>query len=202
MLAEGKNIIIIVADSLRRDSYNEYVKPFLNLDNLPHKEYLVNSCNSCTELSVPWMLSGMEKYSPTMNIPKDLEKKGYITLIRHSNPVVKPVTGCFHIEQDLWTRGKRENITKKYNRLFHQFRKVVPESIYRSIKQLVRGPQKNYLPYARAEKALDHMQDQPQFTWIHLMDPHTPYYPKATEAILPEIIKQNDNQQHNDNTCI
>lgn len=140
------------------------------------------------------MLTGLEKYSPVMNTPRDLQKKGYITIIRHSNPVVKPMAGCFHVEQDLWLRRKREDLFKKYNRIFHYISKTIPISIYRPLKQLVRGQPRYYLPYARAEQALQHKTDRPQFTWIHLMDSHTPYYPEATETILSEIIKQNDNQ--------
>lgn len=132
------------------------------------------------------MITGLEKYSPVMNIPRDLAKKGYLTLIRHSNPIVKPMTGCFHLEQDLWARSKRENFIKKYNRFFRHL------SVH--TQKIIRGSINYYLPYARAEKALQHKTDRPQFTWIHLMDPHTPYYPKATEAILSEVIKQNDSQ--------
>jgi len=172
-----KNIIIIVADSLRLDTFKEIV---VFPESLPMKEYNVKACNSCTDLSLPWMLSGMELFSPGMSIPSDLKKKGYHTVLIHSNPVVDRFKGPFDQTIDLGHKSDSYKKLKRFNRLT----RYLPNSIY----SYLRSKQKNYLPYARITENLETMNrvesTKPLFVWLHLMDPHTPYYPPMTDTSL------------------
>jgi len=192
-----KNIIIFVADSLRQDTYNQTLKPLLKASKIPYIEHhSFRSCNSCTELSLPWMLSGMEIFSENMAFPKDLEKKGYKTFLIHSNPIVGRFSGCFMDSVDLSQRTKNPlyKVTKKYNRLRKAFETHFPY-LYKQAKKYIRGTEKNYLPYTRIYDTLPHIPLEPnRLTWVHLMDPHTPYYPLKTVIHIDTIITQNDNQ--------
>ena len=181
-----KNIIVVVADSLRRDTSKEIVKfP----DTLPHKEYEVKSCNSCTELSMPWMLSGMETFSQTMSIPTDMKRLGYSTTIIHSNPVVGRFSGPFDSVVDLASKDPVKHQLKRFNRLTRH----IPNWIFKRIRS-----NNKYLPYARVKDKLTALKklptSKPMFTWIHLMDPHTPYYPEVSDMKLENIIELNRNQ--------
>lgn len=183
-----KNIIIVVADSLRRDTSDSIVAfP----ENLPIKHFDVTACNSCTELSLPWMLSGMEIFSPTMSIPTDMKKRGYHTVLIHSNPVVAKFSDPFDQVIDL---GKKNKISRKLRR-FNRITRHVPTWIY---KMFQGKDLKNYLPYARVSEKLETFNqlntDKPLFVWLHLMDPHTPYYPRATDLPLDYIVEVNRNQ--------
>ena len=186
-----KSIILIVADSLRYDTYKQVLEKI----NIPYHDFDgFNSCNSCTELSLPWMLSGMEIYSPNMNIPRDLEKKGYKTTLIHSNPIVHRFSGCFQETIDLAKKQKLYKFTKKYNRLRNFIEKHFPE-LYNNIKTHIRGTEETYLPYTRIYDTLPHItRDNPRFTWVHLMDPHTPYYPVETQLTYRETLDLNNHQ--------
>jgi len=181
-----KNIILIVADSLRRDTSDSIVAfP----ENLPIKHFDVTACNSSTALSLPWMLSGMEVFSPTMSIPTDLKKLGYYTVMINSNPVVSRFSAPFDLVIDL---GRKEPVTKKLRR-YHRITRYIPNAVY---KLFIESGTSTYLPYARVEKKLEAFEslprDKPLFVWLHLMDPHTPYYPEGEQ--LDEVIRVNRNQ--------
>lgn len=185
-----KNIIIVVADSLRRDTMKEIVEFPVNL---PLTRYTVTACNSCTEKSLPWMLSGMEVFSPTMSIPTDLKKLGYHTVLIHSNPVVDRFKGPFDQVIDL---GNKTKVSRKLRR-FNRVTRYVPNWLY---KMFQGKDMKNYLPYARVTEKLEALSKvpwalqtpKPMFCWLHLMDPHTPYYPLLENP--SEIVEINRNQ--------
>lgn len=60
---------------------------------------------------------------------------------------------------------------------------------------MVQVSENNYLPYTRIYNALPHItRDNPRFTWMHLMDSHTPYYPVYTQLTYQDIIDINNNQ--------
>ena len=170
-----KNIILICADSLRRDA------PPMKLDDLPHVELShVVSENSCTEKSLPWMLSGMEVFSPAMSIPNDLHKLGYGSTLIHSNPIVDRFKTPFIHTIDISNQTASKTLGKKYNRIRHFAEQTLPHGFYEWLKRRVQGNKENYLPYSRIYDTLPHIPDAyPWFTWVHLMDPHTPYYPSG-----------------------
>lgn len=179
-----KNIIVIVADSLRRDTSDSIVAfP----ESLPIKHFDVTACNSCTEKSLPWMLSGMEVFSPNMSIPADMKKRGYFTVLIHSNPVVGRFKAPFDYTVDLGKTNKIGKQVKRYNKIT----RLIPMFLYKLLKSNA-----NYLPYSRVTEKLNALSelktDKPLFVWLHLMDPHTPYYPEDEQ--LGEIIRVNRNQ--------
>jgi len=192
-----KNIVFIVADSLRRDTFNQ-ILTIHGFNDYPFKVYHVESMNSCTERSLPWILSGMDIYSPTMNIPSDLKRLGYNTLLIHSNPIVDRFKHGFDHVIDLHTHDRRAKLSRKYNWVRDVLQKRLPVSTYCKVKNLIRGAPEDYLPYCRITSKLDAMVGNttysPYFVWLHLMDPHTPYYPKSTQLDLDKIIDCNDNQ--------
>ncbi len=184
-----KNIILIVADSLRRDTSRAIVS---YPDSLPLTEYEVTACNSCTELSLPWMLSGMDVFSPTMSIPSDMKKVGYYPVMIHSNPVVDRFKAPFDLVIDLGNKKKMSKNLKRFNRIA----RYAPMWLYK----LAQGNDSNgYLQYARVKQKLeayamvaDTVTEKPLFVWLHLMDPHTPYYPEGED--FDEVVKRNRNQ--------
>lgn len=192
-----KNLILIVADSLRRDTFNHLLLTE-SFKDYPAKLLNVNAMNSSTELSLPWMLSGMDLYSPTMNIPRDLGRQGYSTLLIHSNPVVDRFRHGFNNVIDLHTHNRKARLNRKYNRVRDALQKRLPDSTYNHLKKLIRGPPTEYLPYCRIEAKLEAMKtytlEPPYFLWLHLMDPHTPYYPTTAGLPIEKIIDLNDNQ--------
>lgn len=187
----------MVADSLRRDSFNH----LLDMDGFkdyPVKQYEVESKNSSTELSLPWMLSSYPHYLPRESIPVELNKHGYNTLMIHSNPIVDRFKEGFDKSIDLHIHNRRMKLTRRYNHIRDALQKHLPEETYRKLKNMVRGPLENYLPYCRVEDKLvalkEHTPAPPYFIWLHLMDPHSPYYPQETALDLEKVVELNDNQ--------
>jgi len=183
-----KNIIIIVADSLRRDTFEGILNRIPFPEGVSYQEFKVRAKNSCTELSLPWMLSGMEVFSPNMSIPQDMRKRGYHTVMIHSNPVVHRFHGPFDTVIDL---GSTSKVSRKVKRL-HRVTRFVPNWLY----QILRGGGSGYLPYARVDRKLEEYNEldktDPFFMWLHLMDPHTPYYPH--EYDLNRVVELNRKQ--------
>lgn len=192
----GKNIILVVADSLRRDTFLHLLGTE-GFRDYPAKLYSVDAMNSCTELSLPWMLSGTRNYSPVDTLPLDLHGLGYNTLMIHSNPLVDRFKHGFDQVIDLHTHHRRARLSRKYNRVRDALQKRLP-STYNKVKGLIRGPPEEYLPYCRVNNKLEALEkykpDPPYFIWLHLMDPHTPYYPSLAGLPIEKIIDTNDNQ--------
>ena len=193
-----KNILLIVADSLRLDAYQRVFAELLKKSNLPITEYNDVKCeNSCTDLSLPWMLSGMEVFSPNISIPTDLKKLGYSTTLIHSNPVVHRFARPFDRVLDLSINDEMQKKRKKYNRIRHVATQILPIKWYNVIERTLFGRNDKYLPYTRVPakiNALKNIDNEPQFVWFHLMDPHTPYFPRATDLEEEKLIDINDNQ--------
>ena len=193
-----KNIILIVADSLRRDTFTQLTHHHPDRGYPVIKYPNVQSRNSCTELSLPWMLSGMDVYSPTLSIPTDLKKLGYNTLLIHSNAIVDKFKQPFHQTIDLSTGNTYEKLTRKYNKLRNTLQRHLPAKWYHKVKQVIRGNPEIYLPYSRVTRNLitleENLPNEPYFIWLHLMDPHTPYYPLYSTLPTETIIDYNDNQ--------
>ena len=187
-----KNIILVVADSLRRDAYEKTLKTVVEAEGLPYTEYEVTSGNSCTELSLPWMLTGLELFSPSVNVASDLKRLGYQTALIHSNPVVGRFKAAFQETVDV---GRpRPRVGKKYNRLRHEFETRAPK-LYHLLKERIHSNPRDYLPYARASEMLRHVDLTGQrFTWVHLMDPHTPYYPAHSQLTHQVLVTANNHQ--------
>lgn len=195
MPSGGKNILLIVADSLRRDAFNQII----NLHGAPPVKLLnVVSMNSTTELSLPWMLTGTPTYDPHDNLPHDLGGLGYSTLLIHSNPIVDRFKAGFDSAIDLHTENRRARLGKRYNRVRDALQKRLPTGAYHRVKRAVLGGPEDYLPYSRVDDKLaaleKYLPRPPWFVWLHLMDPHTPYYPRSTGLDAEKLIDLNDNQ--------
>jgi len=190
------NIVLIVADSLRRDTFNQ-LTTMDGFKDYPAKLLNVDAMNSCTELSLPWMLSGMDTYSPTMNIATDLRRLGYNSLMIHSNPIVDRFRHGFDTVIDLHTHSRKARLSRRFNRVRDALQKRLPASTYNHVKGMIRG-NSGYLPYCRVKEKLEAIQtytpDPPYFIWLHLMDPHTPYYPRTAHLDAEKIIDLNNNQ--------
>lgn len=191
-----KNILLIVADSLRRDTFNQITA--LHGFTASVKRYSVTSMNSTTELSLPWMLTGTPDFSPTDNLSLDLKAKGYSTLLIHSNPIVDRFKAGFDSAIDLHRENRRAHLGRRYNRVRDALQKRLPSKTYHKVKRAVLGGVDGYLPYCRVEDKLAalerHLPGSPWFVWLHLMDPHTPYYPQGTGLDAEKIVDLNDNQ--------
>ena len=192
-----KNIVLVVADSLRRDTFN-HILSLHGFNDYPVKQYTMKSMNSNTMLSLPWMLTGTNTYSEVANLPSDLRHIGYSTLLIHSNPIVNRFKHGFDHVIDVHIHHRRERIARRFNRVRDALQKRLPASTYRKVKHLIRDAPENYLPYSRVDYKLETLIENafpsPYFVWLHLMDPHTPYYPQATGLPKEKIIDLNDNQ--------
>lgn len=130
----------------------------------------------------------------------DMRKLGYQTTLIHSNAVVNRFKKPFNKTIDLSTITKTKKMGKKYHKVSHLLKKYLSYRLYRLFKQFTRKYDENYLPYARVKtklETLDHIlsdDSKPHFVWLHLMDPHTPYFPLTLPIARKEVIDMNDNQ--------
>lgn len=201
------NVILMILDALRYDHVKKEITP--NLVKIA--SYGVSfthafSCNSATKLSLPCILSSHMDYDPEKNIATMLNQYGYHTAMIHSNPRNHLFYSGFKELFDLKSSKSptRTDLRKKMRRayFFARARARAGGPILSSLKKVRAARARNeekYLPYSRAEDtinfALNWMEGQRKyFLWVHLMDPHIPYYPKNSNQELPrkEIIELND----------
>jgi len=189
--------LLVVADSLRRDTFSQ-ITNLHGYGDVAVKPYSVVSMNSTTELSLPWMLTGTQNYNPHDNLPLDLKPKGYHTLLIHSNPIVDRFKSCFDIAIDLHRENRRARLGRKYNHVRDALQKRLSTETYHRVKRAILGGSENYLPYSRIKDKLaaleEYKPEPPWFVWLHLMDPHTPYYPLGVDLDAEKIVDLNDNQ--------
>lgn len=192
------NVILLLLDALRHDYVTPEITPNLveiARDGVSYSFALAG--NTSTIKSLPCMLSADFNYSSEDNIANVLREEGYTTAAFHSSPLVgRHFSGGFDVFEDLHhQKGLRD---RKVRRLA---RKYIPRPLFDKIKTIYRRytDVDKFLPYTRApdvlEIAWDWMKEAPQpyFLWIHLMDPHLPYYPVDDLGMSrEEMIEIND----------
>ena len=192
-----KNIIMLLTDSLRFDYVVSEVTP--NLIHIAEDGVWYENCmagNTATIKSMPIILCSSKRYDPSKSIMARLRRYGYCSVLIHSNPLVgREFSRGWDIAIDIHSaKGHRK---QKLRRLM---RKYVPHWAFKLIRGFYRSleDEEGYLPYVKAEKKLKHVLEllpdlpEPYFLWVHLMDPHMPYYPKRTELTHLELVRIND----------
>lgn len=192
------NVILLLLDALRYDYVTPEITPNLvkiSKEGVFYKYALAG--NSATVKSIPCILSADFEYDPEENIPIILKQEGYTTAAFHSSPLFgQYFSHGFVIFEDLHSQ------TLSGNRRIRKFtRKLLPHTIFKKIKEIVRtiSDGEKYLPYMRANRILQIVSEwmknapEPYFLWIHLMDPHLPYFPVGdVEISRKDLIKFND----------
>jgi len=184
-----KNILLFVCDSLRADYLTPETTP--NLWKLKEEGWSYDQCvsgNSCTELSLPIMISGSRNHDPRASIMSDLKNLGYISTLLHSNPKVHQFREGWDSVIDFHKETAKQK--KKIRRLL---RKYTSKAILDRVTEFANlEDQKDYLPYTRAFEKLDYMEENdgtaPFFQWVHLMDPHLPYYPIGSKLSHKDLM--------------
>ena len=179
-----KNLTVVLCDALRSDHVNPATAP--NLTTIAAQNITYRSCRtggSATNHSMPWMLSGEPTYIPQKSIIARLKRKGYKTILLSANPLVDRLFSQGWDTHESLNPGKV--IDDQFNRR-KLLRRALPGFItYGVLNPLYRSlmDPDSYLVYQRAEQVLDRALKlresltEPYFMWIHLMDPHHPYYP-------------------------
>jgi arylsulfatase len=153
--------------------------------------------NSATVKSIPGILSSSQTYNPDENLATVFRKKGYTTAAFHSSPLVSQnFSDGFDVFKDLHSqKGLHDRNIRKLAR------KYLPQGVFNTVKGTYRKimDESKYLPYMRATEVLKEVSDwikivkQPYFVWIHLMEPHLPYFPINSGGLSEEeMIKLND----------
>jgi len=180
-----KNIIVLLLDAMRFDHITQEITP--NLLRIAEKGIYYDKCMSggtSTLDSMPVLLCGLKKYDPSLSLMARLRRKGYWSMLIHSNPILGK---NFSEGWDSVTDLKERDWGQRRVGLRRVIRKWIPHFALRLIRGLYRWLQREegYLPYARAgetltaaKNILESLEDTQLFLWVHLMDPHIPYYPQ------------------------
>lgn len=191
-----KNVVLMILDALRYDHVTRENMP--NLMKIADEGVFFThafSCNSSTKLSIPCILSSEKKFDSDRNIAQILRKNLYKTAIIHSNPLIKTFYPGFDITIDIKSSPRLGKGWKKV------VRKTLPSSVISGLKKMRTKiySEEKYLPYSRASETIEFALDwikhnEKHFLWIHLMDPHIPYYPKSNSIGMSpqEMMKLND----------
>ncbi|HEX9914503.1 MAG TPA: sulfatase [Candidatus Bathyarchaeia archaeon] len=177
------NVVLLILDALRYDHVNKDNTP--NLMRVAEQGAFFRNafaCNSSTINSIPCILGSDTEYKPDHNIASVLGGQGYYTAMIHSNPIVHSFYGGFRETIDL--KSSKFKVSKGWKKTL---RSNLPPQIIASMKKLRASVYEDdtYLPYSRAQETLEFtskwMKDHSRyFLWVHLMDPHIPYYPRNT----------------------
>lgn len=189
------NVVVLLLDALRYDYVDKETTP--NLIRIAQDGLFYSNCqagNTATLKSMPILLCGEPKYLSGVSIMQKLKPHGYNSVLLHTNALVEREfkNGWDHTIDLHSFKGYSK---RKIRRLM---RKYVPTSLFQIIRGIHRNMASEYLPYARAEimlgRAFELLQNlpNPYFLWIHLMDPHLPYYPQKTSLAKDYVIKLND----------
>lgn len=188
-----KDILLFVCDSLRADYVTPEITP--NIWRYMEEGWNYNQCiagNSCTEFSMPVMLSGDRVYDPKNSILSDLKSNHYTTTLIHSNPKVHQFKEGWNKVVDFHNEAAKQK--KKFRRLI---RKYSFEQVLDSVAKFTNlETQRDFLPYSRGFEKLEYITENkakhPSFQWIHLMDPHLPYYPMDSQLSHKELVYLNE----------
>ena len=188
---------MLLTDSLRFDHVTSRVTP--NLIHIAEEGVWFKRClagNTATIKSMPILLCSSEFYNPERSIMATLRRYGYHSVLIHSNPLIgREFSKGWDLTIDIHSaKGHRK---QKLRRLM---RKYVPHWAFNLIRGFYRSLEEEggYLPYVKAERKLSRVLKmlpefpEPYFLWIHLMDPHMPYYPRRTELTHLELVRIND----------
>lgn len=177
------NVVLLILDALRYDHVNHENTP--NLMKLAENgAWFTNasSGNSSTILSMPYILCGQKDYNPEANIATAFNNAGVHTTLIHSNPILHNFLAGFKETIDL--KSTKFRMSKSWKKTL---RSQLPPQMIAQMKKFRAAVYKHdkYMAYARAHETLDFsmkwMKDHSMyFLWIHLMDPHLPYYPLKT----------------------
>jgi len=178
------NVVLLILDALRYDHVNNDITP--NLIKIAEEGAFFTqafACNSATKLSMPCILSSDKSYDPEKNIAAVIGRQGYHTALIHSNPIVRPFSLGFEEILDIKSSKLRPR-----RGIWKKMRRKLPSSVVSGMKKVRAAlvDEEKFLPYSRADETIDFalnwMEDNGDyFLWIHLMDPHIPYYPKETK---------------------
>lgn len=191
------NVVLMILDALRYDYVTEEITP--NLLRIAEGGAFFThafACNSATKLSMPCILSADRDYDPERNIAAVVRRHGHHTALIHSNPIVRPFHHGFEETLDL-----KSSKVRPRRGLWKKVRRKLPAPVVSGLKK-VRAQfvdEEKFLPYSRADETLDFalswMEEHDNyFLWIHLMDPHIPYYPRETRLDITrrEMIEIHD----------
>lgn len=185
-----KRVIVLLLDSLRYDYVTSDITP--NILRIAKEGLFYENCSSggtATIDSMPVLLSGMREYDPQLSIMNHLKKIGYWTVLIHSNPLVgKNFSAGWDNVIDLKERdwGQRRVGLRRI------LRKWIPHFVLGLFRSFYRWLQREegYIPYSRANEMLSAatnilnvFEKKSLFLWVHMMDPHIPYYPKDTSQL-------------------
>ena len=192
------NVIFLLLDALRYDHFTSDITPNLieiAQEGVNYKNALAG--NTATLKSIPCILSSNFEYDQKENIPTVLKQEGYVTAAFHSNPIFgEHFSHGFDIFEDLHSHTLTNN-----RRVKKIVRKLLPQTLFKKIKETVRvmSDSEKYIPYMRASEILQIASEwtktarEPFFLWVHLMDPHMPYYPINDVGISrKDLIEFND----------
>lgn len=193
-----KNVIILLIDALRYDCVTSDITP--NLLKIANDGIFYKNClagNTCTQKSMPILLCGESKYFPEFSIMSRLRKIGYKSIMINSNAIItKMFSRGWDEFIDLYgVKGLGLNRKKR-----EAMRRNIPKPIFTFIRRVYRWAKgiDTYLPYVRAQTKLDTTLDilrsnaGRKFIWVHLMDPHFPYYPTNSNMPHKDLMKLND----------
>lgn len=193
-----KSVIVILMDACRYDHINEDTTP--NIMRIARKGVNYTNWhagNSNTRLSVPIMLCGKDFYNSLESIMHTLRKKDYRSVILYSSPLVDFEFARVGWDYSIDNYGRKRSPKGR----LRKFRQHVPRFVYGFIRLIYRWYQsrESYLPHIMAQEMLKSalniiktFDDKPYFLWIHLMDPHAPYYPSVTDYSHRELARIND----------
>jgi arylsulfatase A-like enzyme len=183
------NIVLLILDALRYDHVNNKITP--NLMKIAKESTFFRnafSCNSSTRASIPCILCSNTKYDTERNIATILNNHGVHTAMIHSNPLIQSYYSGFKETFDI--KSSKFRLSKDWRK---KLRKKIPAPVIAGLKQIRANiaDDDKYLPYARAgetiEFALDWMKNHDNFfLWMHIMDPHIPYYPMKTSLDISQ----------------
>ncbi len=181
------NVVLLILDALRLDHVNPEVTP--NLMGLADRGvFFSNSkaCNTSTLHSMPCILGADTSYDPESNIATVLNMHGVHTTVIHSNPMVNNFHPGFAETIDL--KSNKLRMGKSWRK---RLRRNLPPSVIAGMKRLRANvySEERYLPYSRAGEVLEYSLEwmdghEYYFLWVHLMEPHIPYYPSETNLDL------------------
>jgi arylsulfatase A-like enzyme len=184
------NVLLLLLDALRFDHVTPEITP--NLCRISREGvFFTNSysCNSSTLHSMPCILCGKKEYDPDVNIASVLGRHGVHTAAIHSNPMIHNFYPGFRETIDL--KSKKFRMSKSWRKTL---RATLPPSILAGMKRLRANvyDEEQYLPYSRADETLEFTakwikEHDRYLLWVHLMEPHIPYYPKETSLGLSRI---------------
>lgn len=178
-------IIILLLDAMRFDHLTNDITP--NLMRIAKDGIFYDNCiagGTATLESMPVLLCGVREYDPEISVMRRLGKLGFLSVLIHSNPLVgRNFSSGWNNVVDL----KKGNWGQRRLGLRRFIRKWFPPFVLSFIRVFYRWLQREegYLPYLRADETLsaasnilEMFEAKQLFLWVHMMDPHLPYYPK------------------------